>query len=435
MALTNLSQIKGGKQLRTDIDALIESYSAAKVLTDIAKSGEGAGNYNVNELLTEIKNQIASIMGTGESGDGKTSLSTLDTALKGLQDKKVKDVVRMELPVADGKATIPADLTTQVPGIDTTAALPAYTVDNEVLLNENGKPLTVNMATGAFNGKPSVVNETESAKKTDGSLVYKDAENLTAIKVFPAGEWALKDLPADALLDNNEMQLVAYKDALNKVVVELAKDKDLIEAVKKQIGTQAVADQLKAKADVTDVYSVADDGTKTALYRKVADKVKLDDLDKDLQDVIKTAATPDVFDPTNLIAEDAKKLDKDNVVKSDVDTSASGYTASEDKVLSEAAVLKLLKSMAEAVEHVLDKIAVTAEESAPVTEFTLSKVPTDDKVKLYINHQIFIEGEDFTVDRAAKKAMWTFTSANSGFDIDKTLTDAVTFSYDSKKSA
>ena len=442
MSLMNLSQIKGGKKLQSDVQALLTSYDAAKVLTKIAKGADAAaGNYNVEELLTELRTNLATITGTTTS---TATIGSLDAAIKALQNKKVKDVVRMELPVAEGKATLPTDLDTKVPGLDKTVKLPAYTVDNDVLFNEKGEQLVVDLSTGAFNGTPSVLDEDASAAKTDGSFVYK-ATTVDKVKVFPAGEWKLTDLPSDALLDNDEIQLIAYKKAINKIIVELAKDKGIIDAVKTQIGTKAVQDQLNdataalqtkidAKADITDVYSVDDNGAKTALYRKVADAVKMEDLDTDLQDVIKTAAIPNVFDPSSLIAEDAKKLDKSNVVASTVDTKAAGYVPSDDKVLSEKAVLAALANVGEAVEHVTDKIAVTAEASSPVMEFTLSKTPTDDKVTLYINHCPYFEGDDFTVDRAAKKATWTLTEANEGFDVDKDLTNAVYFVYDAKKA-
>ena len=439
MSLMNFTQIKGGKQLQVNVAALLQSYDAAKVLTTIVKtpaSADGsvkAVNYNVDELLNALKTSLTEITGTS-AGEGVTNLQTLKDSLDALSGKKIKDIVRVELAVADGKATIPADLATTVPDLDTSKALPVYTTDNEVLLNDKGEQLTVNLTDGTFNGTPSVIDDAASAKKIDGSFVYK-AATVTSVKVFPQGEWTLKDLPAEALLDNSEMQLIAYKQAINKIVVELAKDSDLIEAVKAQIGTQAVSDQLKEKANITDVYSVDTSGTKTALYRKNADKIKLPDLDQDLQDVIKTAATPQVFDPSDLIAEDANKLDKANIVKSTDDTSADGYVPSDDKVLSEKAARAAIDSIktnieASAEKAVEDSIAVTA----PTTTFTLTKTPNDRLVKMIINHLIYNETEDFTVDRTTKTITWTATAANDGFDIDTELTDKVHILYYTKEA-
>lgn len=452
MSLMNLAQIKGGLALKNNVEALLQSYDAAKVLTSIVKTpaaeGTEAVNYNVDELLKDLKQKLAAITGEGE--EGGASLASLKASIDALKDKKIQDVVRMELAVAGGKAAIPADLATKVPNVDTAKALPAYSVNNEVLLNEKGEQLTVSLADGSFNGTPSVVDEAASAKMADGSMVYKAAA-VTAVKVFPQGEWTLETLPADALLDNNEMQLIAYETALNKLVVELAKDQSLIEDVKTKIGEKAVSDQLDAKvkdlqasidqkANITDVFTVADDGTKTPLYRKVADKLNLSDMNEDLQDVIRTAATPNIFDPSELVAEDAKKLDKANVVKSDVDTTAADYAASDEKVLSEKAALAAIKKVADSVDHVKTDIESAADKAVvenvavtgAVTEFALTSTPTNDLVKMVINHLVYVENEDFTVDRAAKKVTWTLTAANNGFDIDAELTDKVTFEYKTK---
>lgn len=412
MALINLAQVKGGKQLQNDVSAMLKSYDAEKVLTKIvktpAKDGAPAVNYNVEDML-----------------------NVLNQAVDALNGKKIKDIVRVEIPVADGKATIPADLAKRVPNVDMAAKVLAYSMDNEVLLNEKGEQLTVDLATGVFNGTPSVIDEEASAKQADGTYVYKPL-TLAKLKVFVQGEWKLNELPADALLDNDEMQLVAYETTLDKLAVKVAKNSDILNAVKEQIGQKAIADQLSDKADITDVYT---DATKvTPLFRKANTKLKLDDLDKDLQDVIKTAAEPKVFDPTELINEDAKKLDKANVVVSTVDRTAEGYAASDDKVLSEKAtadmIQKAIATAAPSEKQVIDTVAVAGD--AAVTEFALTEVPNDKKVKMNINHLVYLEGEDFTVDRAGKKATWTQTEKTGGFDIDKDVTDKVFIEYFAK---
>ena len=123
MALTNLAQIKGGLQLQSDVDALKLSYEAAKVLTTIAKevaAGDPPANYNADELLAELKTRLDAIAG-GTSG---LSLATLQTAIDGLKDKVIKDVVRVEVPVVSGAATIPANFDTLVPSCDKTISCP-----------------------------------------------------------------------------------------------------------------------------------------------------------------------------------------------------------------------------------------------------------------------------------------------------------------------
>ena len=160
MSLTNLAQIKGGLQLKADVAALQKSYDAAKVLTQIAKQvaeGEAAANYNVEELLAELKGKIDAISGNGAEGDA-TSLASLQAAIDALKDKKLKDMVRVEFDVVSGAASLPANFDELVPGCDKNVALPVYTADNEVVLNENGEQLTIVPATGAMNGVPSEVD-------------------------------------------------------------------------------------------------------------------------------------------------------------------------------------------------------------------------------------------------------------------------------------
>ena len=363
MSLMNLAQAKGGLQLKADVLALQQSYDAAKVLTQIAKAvaeGEEAANYNVEELLTELKSKIDAIAGNGEEGDA-TSLASLALAIEALKDKKLKDMVRVEFGVAGGVATLPENFDELVPGCDKTKALPVYTAGNEVVFNENGEQLTIVPATGVMNGVPSEIDAEASAAAEDGKAVYKAKADFTA-KFFPVGEWKLAELPAEALLDNNEMQLVAYKTALDKLVIDLTKDEQLIAAVKEQVGEKAIQDQL----------------------------------DEALQAVNEAIAL---------------KADKTEVEA--VDT--------EVKAIDER--VKAMEGGKE--EFVSDKVAVTA----PVTEFALSQKPNAKLVEMVINHLVYLEGEDFTVDRDAQKVTWTATAANEGFDIDADLTDAVRFNY------
>lgn len=363
MSLTNLAQIKGGLQLQADVQALLKSYDAAKVLTKVAKAvgeGEEAANYNVEELLTELKAKIDAIAGNGEEGDA-ASLTSLAAAIDALKDKKLKDMVRVEFSIASGVATLPENFDTLVPACDKTKALPVYTADNEVVFNENGEQLTIVPETGVLNGVPSEIDAEASAAAEDGKAVYKAKADFQA-KIFPVGEWKLADLPTEALLDNNEMQLVAYKTALDKLVIDLTKDENLIAQVKELVGEQAVQTQLEEALKAVN----------EAVAAK-AEKTAVDEL----------AGTV-----------------------SDIDERVKAIEGTQDEAVS-------------------DKVAVTA----PVTEFTLSKKPNAKLVEAVINHLVYREGDDFTVDRDAQKVTWTLTAANDGFDIDADLTDAVRFNY------
>lgn len=89
MSLTNLSQIKGLKSLRGEVNLLLKSYDAAKVVTQIAEA-EGEGNYNVEELLEVLKSKLDAI--TGESGEGQ-SLDALKKAIDELKNKELAGII------------------------------------------------------------------------------------------------------------------------------------------------------------------------------------------------------------------------------------------------------------------------------------------------------------------------------------------------------
>ena len=254
MSLTNLSQIKGGQLLRNDVNVLMTSYDAAKVLTNIKTGTQKDGKdeiYDVNTLLTNLKSGLETI----SSGSG-TSLTTLQTAIDNIKSKSIKDIVRVTptAAYADSKYTITLptgfDASKAVPSMDDTVALPVYNTDNSSVLDENGAQLTYSFKTNTFSGVPSVVDVAASAKKTDGSYVYKPLAAGFTFKVFPTGSFTFDSLPADSLLDNEEFTLISYDKAINKLVVELAKDSDVINAVTEKVGTETVTNQIKAITDV-----------------------------------------------------------------------------------------------------------------------------------------------------------------------------------------
>jgi hypothetical protein len=77
---------------------------------------------------------------------------------------------------------------------------------------------------------------------------------------------------------------------------------------------------------------------------------------------------------------------------------------------------------------VQDSVTPTANQ----TSFTLSKTPTANLVKLFVNGLVYIENKHFTVTRGTKKVTWTYTSTNSGFDFE--TTDSLLFEYETTNS-
>lgn len=417
MALINLAQIKNGKQLAE----ILQSYAAGKVTTNIAKAGDNAGNYSVEELLAELKSGV-------ETADS-------------LGAKKVKDVVRLVLPVTSSTtgegdeavttyaATLPADLNERVPGLNGALVMPVYTTDNRTLFDENGNQLTLNMTTGAFSGVPSVVDVEASKAETGDTLVYK-AANVDNVKVFPTGEWTLATLPADALLDNTEMSLIAYDAAINKLVVELAKDEDLINSIKELVGETAIATLLADKFDKANIVTSAVDRTVSGYtssdekvlsekaadetFRAKADAIAFEDLEENLQNVIRTAATPEVFDPTSIIEEmDSMKADIAEAGKAEV------YNNEKLSVAS-ATVVQIANDAYDAEDE------TSGPENYKGVRFALTNEPNTKLVHMNINGIVYIEGDEFTVDRTNKTATW---SEKDAFELTSEVAANVRIEY------
>lgn len=239
-----LSQIKGGVELRSDVDTLKTSYDAAKVITTTSKGGDG-GTYNADELLTKIQTDITSL-------DSKTQQAIKD-AVNAVKNKVIKDVVRIQVEAVysgEGESsytvTLPEDFDTKVPSANKENPIPVYELDNNSVIDENGEQITINLADGTLSGFPCEVDKEASAA---GTTVYKKRTESFEIKFFPVGTFTLDTLSEDYMLDNQELQLLSYDQAINKIITDLAQDQSLIDKISKLVGEEAVAEQIKEKTD------------------------------------------------------------------------------------------------------------------------------------------------------------------------------------------
>ena len=240
-----LSQIQGGVELRADVDTLKTSYDAAKVITTTSK-GEGGGTYNADELLTKIQTDITSL-------DSKTQQAIKD-AVDAVKNKVVKDVVRIQVEATysagDGEGSynvqLPEDFDTKVPSANKETPVPVYELDNNAVIDETGAQITINLTDGTLSGYPCEVDEAASA---GGTTVYKKRTESFDIKFFPVGTFTLDTLSEDYMLDNQELQLLSYDQAINKIITNLAQDQSLIDKISALVGEEAVAEQIKEKTD------------------------------------------------------------------------------------------------------------------------------------------------------------------------------------------
>ena len=240
-----LSQIQGGVELRADVDTLKTSYDAAKVITTTSKGGDG-GTYNADELLTKIQTDITSL-------DSKTQ-EAIKTAVDAIKNKVVKDVVRIQVEATysagDGEGsysvTLPEDFDTKVPSANKETPVSVYELDNTAVIDGTGNQITINLTDGTLSGYPCEVDEAASA---GGTTVYKKRTESFDIKFFPVGTFTLDTLSEDYMLDNQELQLLSYDQAINKIITNLAQDQSLIDKISALVGEEAVAEQIKEKTD------------------------------------------------------------------------------------------------------------------------------------------------------------------------------------------
>ena len=414
--LIKRSQVDGLVAMKALLDEINASYPASKVTTTIAKAveaGQDPVNYNAQELLSELKTTIDGMIGGGnglslpelkrqidklnaELNGGTYEADAVggtETTLEGFKNKEIQDVVRVEF-TWNGTAATPVDsskITDELHSDQT--ALTAYAVigsgtaannvtEGTPLVSSTGTPITFNFVTKQFSAAPYYLDveaskatgtvDTSTGGTTAGSLVYSAFTG--SFKVFPVGTWTLETLPADALLDNNEMQLIAYDQALQKVIIQLAADKNLIDRITAAVGSQAITDA------VTDVTSVIDarldrlEGTDDSNLAKVA--VKVDRIVG--APAVGTEAAETVSKTTQIVS---KKYvdDTDNAIKADIGAAnaATSYDA-QGKVAGSTVRGEINSIKAKLIYN--DALVQTVKSSVTVTDPSTSEVTkvTDD---------------------------------------------------------
>ena len=279
-------QIENLVSLHNLVDTINASYPASKVTTAVEKTPANldnetpAVNYTGEELLEYLKTAVDGILGGGEEGESLVSLankiakvsaelnggSYLDdgesVTLDGFKNKTIRDVVRVTWDTQDGSTSTSATLVAPATLPDTLVqdasndALPAYTASNQLIVGQSGTTVTFNVFTGKFSAAPYVL-DVDATKASGGITGTGEITPSSAVytaftgnfKVFPQGEWTLETLPTDALLDNSEMQILAYDEALQKIVLQLGMDKQLIERITQAIDLNAIK---AAVADATE---------------------------------------------------------------------------------------------------------------------------------------------------------------------------------------
>lgn len=309
--LIKRNQVDGLVQMKTLLDEINASYPAAKVTTTVIKTpetSEGAGDqvyYTGQELLAELKSNLDGVIGGGDDGASLPELQRLinklnaelnggsyvtekggstSTTLTGFKNKEINDVVRVEFNLASGTTATPKDASKITSALQGGQTLKAYTLNGSPIVGAGGAEVSFDFDSKTFSAAPYVldIDATKAAGGVDGTTgqVIPAQAVYTAFtgdfKVFPVGTWTLETLPATALLDNNEMQLIAYDQALQKVIIQLATDKNLIDRITEAVGATAIEDAVKdATATIDSRLDVLEGGGSDPL----AASVKLNQLE------------------------------------------------------------------------------------------------------------------------------------------------------------
>lgn len=180
----------------------------------------------------------------------RTDVDNLKKAHEALQNKVVKDIVRIKMTATYAKeqhkftVALSQEFDKQVPGADKAVALPMYYLDNTAVIDNKGEQITIKLSDLTMSGAPAKIDESASSALQNGAVAYKLVTENFDFKCFPVGSFKLFDLPDNYLLDNDEMQLIQYDKALRQIVADLSQDQKLIDEVKKLVGEEAVASQI-----------------------------------------------------------------------------------------------------------------------------------------------------------------------------------------------
>ena len=346
--LIKRNQVDGLVGMKTLLDQIDTSYPASKITTEVLQTEGQTPEENVyytgESLFEELKANVDNILDGGAglslpelkrlvdklnaelNGGTYKDTQAQDVELTGFKNKQMNDVVRIEFNLASGLTATPKNAAQITEELEEEQNLTAYTIDGTVIVGSTGGDITFNFDTKTFSATPYVLDI--DATKASGGIdsvtgqIIAGQEVYTLFtgdfKVFPVGTWTLETLPPTALLDNNELQLIAYDHALQKVILQLASDKQLIERITESVGSTAITEAVKDVTERIDTRIKRLEGVEDANLAKVAVKVSqingapANDTDT-AETVTKTTVVP------------SKKYvdDVDNAIKADIGLAAA----------------------------------------------------------------------------------------------------------------
>lgn len=364
-----LEQINGAVEMRQQLDKLIASYEARKVITTVPlkrtdeSAAEGAV-YDANSLLNWLVQRTENL-----DTIQKTSASLVNSRLQKFEDKLVKDSVRIQLSATWAgdhySVSLPGNFETLVPNVSKDLVY-AYYLDNTPVLDANGNAIKFDLNTMTFDGVVSVLDVVTSAKingtTADHVKIYSPKQESFEFKVFPVGKFTLATLPEDYMLDNEELQTIAYQQAIDRLVIQLTQDDRLIAEIKELIGSEAVKEQIR-KEDAA-------------------------------------------------LRSDIKAFQK--------------YDADQRKVIVDNFNSRLVY----APDINVPKTQVFELSDVPTVEFILDEKPNGSRVSMNVNGIVYDEEADaFIIDRDTKTITWIGGPDNGGFDLTTNVARKIIVHY------
>lgn len=291
---------------------------------------------------------------------------------------------------------------------------------------------TVNNVSGKITFKQERDENIDISYKYEVSeLEFVPIANSAKIKMFPIGTYTFATLSTDYLLDNNEMNLIAYSEVIDEIVLGLSSNSELINHIIEIVGNEAVQAQLdemtaaleasiQAAIDRIDIID-GDDETEGSFRKLIKDTAFT--LDEKI-DLSVSALEEAIINAQTALEEslDAAKLE----INERIDEVQSGLeeTIELNKIAAEKAdvdrqndILDTNKRIdeIEAVSEVMDEFIAEDEQ----VNFLLSGIPSEKKIVMVVNGVRYKEIDCFTVNREAKVITWTFAAEEGGFDMEE----------------
>jgi hypothetical protein len=223
-------------------------------------------------------------------------------------------------------------------------------------------------------------------------LSFVPLVGAASIKLFPIGTFKFSQLPEEYLLDNTELNLIAYSEVIDELVLGLSSDRELVNHVISMIGTEAIQNAIiKMTEDLT--------------ARVVALEARAEGIDSAYKD-----------------ADAALKTDLEGQIAAEKTAREAADTAlnkkfTEKDIDRQNDIMDVNSRIDELKSTTLGRDVFLVQELQ--TQFELSAVPTAKLVEAHVNGIHYEEIKHFTVDRVAAipTLTWTFAASNGGFDM------------------